>query len=32
MPVRLPSGHRRYRAEDLNRLRLIAEAVASGHR
>ncbi len=32
MPVRLPSGHRRYRSEDLNRLRLIAEAVASGHR
>ncbi|GDX12197.1 HTH-type transcriptional repressor CarH [Acidobacteriota bacterium] len=32
MPVRLPSGHRRYRTEDLHRLRLIAEAVASGHR
>lgn len=32
MPVRLPSGHRRYRSSDLNRLRLIAEAVAEGHR
>ena len=32
MPVRLPSGHRRYRASDLNRLRLIAGAVADGHR
>jgi MerR family transcriptional regulator, light-induced transcriptional regulator len=32
VPVRLPSGHRRYRQEDLNRLRLIAEAVAEGHR
>lgn len=32
MPVRLPSGHRRYRTSDLNRLRLIAEAVADGHR
>ncbi len=32
MPVRLPSGHRRYRSSDLNRLRLIAEAVADGHR
>jgi DNA-binding transcriptional MerR regulator len=31
-PVRLPSGHRRYKAEDLNRLRLMAEAVALGHR
>ncbi len=31
-PVRLPSGHRRYRPSDLNRLRLIAEAVADGHR
>lgn len=31
-PVRLPSGHRRYRQEDLNRLRLMAEAVAQGHR
>ncbi len=32
VPVRLPSGHRRYREEDLKRLRLIAEAVADGHR
>lgn len=32
MPVRLPSGHRRYCTSDLNRLRLIAEAVADGHR
>lgn len=32
LPVRLPSGHRRYREEDLKRLRLIAEAVADGHR
>ncbi len=31
-PVRLPSGHRRYRGQDLNRLRLMAEAVAQGHR
>lgn len=31
-PVRLPSGHRRYRREDLNRLRLLTECVASGHR
>lgn len=31
-PIRLPSGHRRYRREDLNRLRLMAEAVAQGHR
>ena len=31
-PVRLPSGHRRYRSEDLNRLRLFTECVASGHR
>lgn len=31
-PVRLPSGHRRYRREDLHRLRLMAEAVAQGHR
>jgi hypothetical protein len=31
-PVRLPSGHRRYRREDLSRLRLMAEAVAQGHR
>lgn len=32
VPVRLPSGHRRYRREDLHRLRLMAEAVALGHR
>lgn len=32
VPVRLPSGHRRYRPEDLNQLRLMAEAVAQGHR
>ncbi len=32
IPVRLPSGHRRYRQEDLHRLRLMAEAVAQGHR
>ncbi|WLT31963.1 MerR family transcriptional regulator [Geothrix sp. PMB-07] len=32
VPVRLPSGHRRYRREDLHRLRLMAEAVAQGHR
>ncbi len=31
-PVRLPSGHRRYRKQDLHRLRLMAEAVAQGHR
>jgi methanogenic corrinoid protein MtbC1 len=32
IPVRLPSGHRRYRREDLHQLRLMAEAVAQGHR
>lgn len=32
VPVRLPSGHRRYQQGDLNRLRLMAEAVAQGHR
>lgn len=32
VPVRLPSGHRRYKAEDLHRLRLMAEAVSQGHR
>jgi len=32
VPVRLPSGHRRYRQQDLHRLRLMAEAVAQGHR
>ncbi len=31
-PVRLPSGHRRYRQADLHQLRLMAEAVAQGHR
>lgn len=30
--VRLPSGHRRYRAEDLPRLRLVAAALARGLR
>jgi methanogenic corrinoid protein MtbC1 len=32
VPERLPSGHRRYRRSDLNQLRLMAEAVAQGHR
>ena len=32
VPVRLPSGHRRYRPEDLHRLRLMAEAAAQGHK
>lgn len=32
VPVRLPSGHRRYRAEDLRRLRLLSLALAKGHR
>jgi len=32
VPVRLPSGHRRYQQRDLHRLRLMAEAVAQGHR
>lgn len=32
IPLRLPSGHRRYRREDLHRLRLMAEAIAQGHR
>jgi methanogenic corrinoid protein MtbC1 len=32
VPVRLASGHRRYRREDLHQLRLMAEAVAQGHR
>jgi len=32
VPVRLPSGHRRYRPSDLHQLRLMAEAVAQGHR
>jgi MerR family transcriptional regulator, light-induced transcriptional regulator len=32
VPLRLPSGHRRYRPSDLHQLRLMAEAVAQGHR
>lgn len=32
VPVRLPSGHRRYRAEDLRRLRLVSLALAQGRR
>jgi DNA-binding transcriptional MerR regulator len=32
VPVRLSSGHRRYRQEDLYRLRLMAEALVQGHR
>lgn len=32
VPMRLPSGHRRYRAEDLRRLRLLSLALANGHR
>jgi DNA-binding transcriptional MerR regulator len=32
VPVRLPSGHRRFREEDLRRLRLIAVALAQGRR
>jgi methanogenic corrinoid protein MtbC1 len=32
VPVRLPSGHRRYHPIDLQLLRLMAEAVAQGHR
>ena len=32
VPVRLPSGHRRYQGEDLQRLRLMAEALAQGRR
>lgn len=32
VPVRLPSGHRRYQGDDLQRLRLIAEALAQGRR
>jgi methanogenic corrinoid protein MtbC1 len=31
-PVRLPSGHRRYRESDVRWLRRIAEALARGHR
>ena len=32
VPLRLPSGHRRYQMADLFRLRLMAEAMARGHR
>jgi methanogenic corrinoid protein MtbC1 len=32
VPLRLSSGHRRYRRGDLHLLRLMAEAVAQGHR
>lgn len=31
-PVRLPSGHRRYRPEQVRWLRRVAEALARGHR
>lgn len=31
-PVRLPSGHRRYRTEDVDRLLLIRAALDAGHR
>ena len=31
-PVRMPSGHRRYHLDYLRRLKLMAEAVAQGHR
>lgn len=31
-PERLPSGHRRYRVAEIERLRLVAQAVANGHR
>ena len=31
-PVRLPSGHRRYRPEQVRHLRLVAEALAQGSR
>jgi methanogenic corrinoid protein MtbC1 len=31
-PVRLPSGHRRYPSDQVERLRLIARAIAGGHR
>lgn len=31
-PVRLPSGHRRYREADVHRLRLMAAALSRGHR
>lgn len=32
VPIRTASGHRRYHIEDLRRLRLMAEALAHGHR
>lgn len=32
MPQRLPSGHRRYSTQQVERLRLIARALAAGHR
>ena len=32
VPVRLPSGHRRYTGEQLTWLRRVAEALAHGHR
>ena len=32
VPLRLPSGHRRYTEADLARLRLMAQAVSNGHR
>ena len=31
-PLRLPSGHRRYPGDQVERLRLIARAIAGGHR
>ncbi len=31
-PLRLPSGHRRYPSDQVERLRLIARAIAGGHR
>ena len=31
-PFRLPSGHRRYSADQIERLRLITQAIALGHR
>ncbi|GJM20752.1 MAG: HTH-type transcriptional repressor CarH [Planctomycetota bacterium] len=32
VPVRLPSGHRRYTEEQLRRLRRVSEALSRGHR
>ena len=32
IPIRLPSGHRRYSEEDMRWLRRVAEALARGHR